>query len=513
MSQSPKALTVATMNENFRKCRYEVRGEIYLAGLKRQQEGKEVIQLNVGNPQALGQQPLTFNRQVMALLMAPFLLDDPNIARSFPADVIARAKLYLSKLKGGIGAYSDSKGNPYIRQEIADFIQRQSGTPSSPDHIFLSNGASECARMLLNALIRGPNDGIMVPIPQYPLYSASIALYGGQLVGYYLNEEKGWALDVEELRQSLRTAQSKGIVVRALVFINPGNPTGQCLTEANLQELIRFCYENRLILCADEVYQENIYQSKHPFISARRVLGRMPEPIRSGLEVASFHTVSKGAYGECGMRGGYVEMHNFLPEVLDEMYKVASINLCPNVPGQVALGLMVNPPKPGDPSYVLYMQEKNALIDSLRRRAKLITDAFNALEGVTCQETEGTSEVCYTNIFYRSGVSIGAMYSFPQITLPPRAIEAAKAAGKSPDVMYCLELLQETGLSCVPGSGFQQKPGTFHIRTTILVSPAFLFLSLHLHRLIPISPLRIYSLQRNSSKTSLIDSRLSIVIS
>merc|ERR1719231_388131 len=86
----------------------------------------------------------------------------------------------------------------------------------------------------------------------------------------------------------------------------------------------------------------------------------------------------------------------------------------------------------------------------MTRRARAITDAFNALEGVTCQETEG------------------AMYSFPQITLPPGAIAAAEAKGKAVDVMYCLELLDETGLSCVPGSGFRQKDGTFHFRTTIL---------------------------------------------
>ena len=120
------------------------------------------------------------------------------------------------------------------------------------------------------------------------------------------------------------------------------------------------------------------------------------------------------------------------------------------MPGQVALGMMVNPPRPGDPSYPLFKSEKEALIESLRRRARLITDAFNNMEGVVCQETDG------------------AMYSFPKITLPTAFIEAAKAKGKAPDVLYCLMLLEETGLSCVPGSGFQQKPGTFHLRTTIL---------------------------------------------
>jgi glutamate--glyoxylate aminotransferase len=446
----PKQLSYDTLNENMKNCKYEVRGEIYLAAVERTKVGKEVIYTNVGNPHALGQVPLTFNRQVMALLLAPFLLENPTIAATFPSDVVQRAKTYLENIKGGVGAYSDSKGNPFIRQEIADFIRRQTGCPSDPDNIFMSNGASECARMILQAMIRGPTDGIMVPIPQYPLYSASIALYGGELVPYYLDEDNGWSLDINELRKSYNEARAKGINVRALVFINPGNPTGQCLTEENLRELITFCYDNRIVLMADEVYQENIYNPSRPFISARKVLGQMQEPIRSNQELLSFHTVSKGTYGECGLRGGYMELHNFDPLVVQEIYKIASINLSPNVPGQVALGLMVNPPKPGDPSYPLYISEKNALLESLKRRARLITDAFNSLEGVVCQETEG------------------AMYSFPRITLPPKFIEAAKAKGKQPDVMYCLELLNETGISTVPGSGFRQAPGTFHIRTTIL---------------------------------------------
>lgn len=388
---NPKVLTIDTINENMKKCKYDVRGEIYLAAVKRTQEGKEVIYTNVGNPQALGQKPLTFSRQVMALLMAPFLLDNPKTKALFPSDVIDRVKLYLEKIKGGLGAYSDSRGNPHIRQEIANYIQEQSGQPVAIDNIFISNGASECARMLLFAMIRKPTDGVLVPIPQYPLYSASIALYGGQLVPYYLDEDNGWSLDIGELQRSLDVARAEGIICRALVFINPGNPTGQCLTEENLRDLIQFCYLNRLVLCADEVYQENIYNPSRPFISARKVLGQMQEPFHSNLELCSFHTVSKGAYGECGLRGGYMELHNFDPEVVDELYKIASINLSPNVPGQVALGLMVNPPKPGQPSYSQYKKEKEAVILSLKRRARLITDAFNSLEGVVCQETEGES--------------------------------------------------------------------------------------------------------------------------
>mmetsp|Transcript_12371 Transcript_12371/g.12460 ORF Transcript_12371/g.12460 Transcript_12371/m.12460 type:complete len:483 (-) Transcript_12371:148-1596(-) len=444
-----KALTYETISENVKTCRYDIRGEIYLAAVKRTQEGKEVIYTNVGNPHQLGQTPISFGRQVLSLLMAPFLLDHPLVTKMYPSDVIARARTYLANIQGGLGAYSDSRGNPYIRKEIAAYINKVSGVTPPVENIFVSNGASESVRLLLNTMIRGPGDGVLVPIPQYPLYSAAIALYGGQLVPYFLDEENVWALDIPELERALREAQSKGICVRGLVFINPGNPTGACLTEPNLQDLVRFCCDNRLVMMADEVYQENIYMDK-PFIPARKVLNEMPEPYRSNTELASVHSASKGAYGECGMRGGYVEMHNFDPRVVNEIYKIASINLAPNVVGQVAIGLMVNPPKPGDESYPQFKREKCAQIDSLKRRALMLTDAFNSMEGVECQDAEG------------------AMYAFPRITLPPAAMEAAKAANKPPDVFYCLELLNETGISCVPGSGFRQKEGTYHFRTTIL---------------------------------------------
>ena len=266
-------------------------------------------------------------------------------------------------------------------------------------------------------------------------------------------EDAGWSLDVGELQKSLDAARNKGICVRALVFINPGNPTGQCLSEQNIRELIMFCFRNTLVLLADEVYQENLYQADKPFVSARKVLhhGFMNQPdVRDGVELFSFHSVSKGAYGECGLRSGYFEAHNIDPKVVDEIYKTASINLSPNIPGQIAMGIMVNPPSTGTLSNPLYMEEIESTRRSLQRRARMMTDCFNAMEGVSCQDTEG------------------AMYSFPKITLPKRAVESARNLKKSPDVLYCLELLNATGISCVPGSGFQQRNGTYHLRTTIL---------------------------------------------
>lgn len=195
-----------------------------------------------------------------------------------------------------------------------------------------------------------------------------------------------------------------------MVFINPGNPTGQCLSLENLKELAKFAYENKIVLMADEVYQENVYQDERPFVSMKKTINDMGEPYASGQELMSFHTVSKGSPGECGLRGGYVEMANIHPGTVDELYKMVSINLSPNVVGQVALACMVTPPKPGDESYEQYMSEKQGIIQSLRRRARMMTDAFNSLEGVSCEFTEG------------------AMYSFPKVvpSPPPKKREEKK---------------------------------------------------------------------------------------
>ena len=408
----------------------------------------------MGNPHALGQKPLTFNRQVMSLVMSPGLLEHPKVGELFSADVVQRAKETLAKIPGGFGAYSDSRGSLAIRKEVAAFIKQRDGlaVEPNPDHIFLTDGASVGVRSCLNALIRDKRDGVLVPIPQYPLYSASIALYGGSLVPYSLDEKKGWQMDIGGMKGAIAKGQARGVNARALVFINPGNPTGQCLPEANLRELVKFAYHNKIVLMADEVYQENIYQDVTPFVSARKVMKDLGEPYASGVELISFHTVSKGTLGECGMRGGYFEMFNIAQGTVDEIYKVASINLSPNVVGQAMMSLMVNPPAMGTPARAGLEAEKAAILASLRKRAHMMTDGFNSLEGVTCNFTEG------------------AMYSFPQLHLPAKAIAAAKAAGKAPDVFYCLRLVEATGISTVPGSGFGQEEGTFHMRTTILPS-------------------------------------------
>lgn len=399
-----------------------------------------------GNPQQLGQAPLSYVRQTLALLEAPELMDQGV----FPPDIVARSRRLLISIDGGsTGAYTQSKGLPVVREEVARFIARRDGVSSSgyadPESIFLSDGASPAVQATLRMLIRGSQDGILIPIPQYPLYSATIPLLGGTPVPYYLDEARGWALDATELQRAVTEARGKGLSVRGLVVINPGNPTGSVLPRQNMVEIVSFCEKEGIVLMADEVYQENVYGTR-PWASFKKVA----HDLGSSVELMSYHSVSKGIAGECGKRGGYVEMHNIAPEVRQEYLKLVSISLCPNVLGQCVLAALLNPPLPGDVSYPRYLQERTAIYDSLKRRAELIVTTLNQLPGVSCQPAEG------------------AMYAFPQITLPEKAQAAARALGRAPDAHYCFELLEATGLCVVPGSGFGQRPGTWHFRTTFL---------------------------------------------
>lgn len=260
-----------------------------------------------------------------------------------------------------------------------------------------------------------------------------MALIDAAPVPYYLKEEQDWGLSVADLKTSVEEARAKGVDVRALVIINPGNPTGQCLTEENMREVIDFCHKERLVLLADEVYQTNIYQpDQRPFHSFKKVLRSMGDKYQN-VELFSFHSTSKGMIGECGRRGGYLECVNIDEKVLEQLYKVASISLCPNVHGQVMVDLMTNPPKEGDASYESYQKEVGTIYESLRRRATKLANCFNNLENMTCNDAQG------------------AMYLFPRVRLPKKAIEAAKAANMSPDAFYALQMLEATGVCVIPG--------------------------------------------------------------
>ena len=264
-------------------------------------------------------------------------------------DAKKRCHDLIDNCKSPPGAYTgNSKGWNYVRQSVVDFIHRRDGTSDSGvDKIFLTNGASEAVRLSFTSLVRNSNDGILVPIPQYPLYSAQLTLDGGELLPYYLNEEQGWALEADNVEAMIKRSINDGIVPRAIVIINPGNPTGQILSRENIEDIIRLCHKYSILIVADEVYQQNVYKEGKEFHSVRKVLHQMGDPYAHDVEVISMHSVSKGLLGECGLRGGYMEAHNLSNRGEQILYKLKSIELCANTPGQLAVNLMVDPPHVG----------------------------------------------------------------------------------------------------------------------------------------------------------------------
>ena len=149
--------------------------------------------------------------------------------------------------------------------------ETEGGIETNPDDVYLTDGASPGIKLFINVLISHHLHGIMIPIPQYCIYSAAISKFGGTQINYYLNEEDNWAIDMDSVEKSYKGAVDKGIIVKAFVVINPGNPIGQVMILANMQKIIEFCYKHNLVLLADEVYQENIY-GEVPFTPFRKAL-------------------------------------------------------------------------------------------------------------------------------------------------------------------------------------------------------------------------------------------------
>ncbi|KAK3673994.1 alanine transaminase [Recurvomyces mirabilis] len=461
-----RSLNINNINPHVKTAKYAVRGELAIKSEQYKSQiasGKggdlpfdSVIAANIGNPQQLDQKPLTFFRQVTSLLENPALLECQEVLEKeagYQSDVFDRARTLLKDVKS-VGAYSQSQGAPGIRQSVADFIQRRDGYPADKESIYLCAGASSGVNALMNVICASPNTGVLVPIPQYPLYTATLALLNAKCVPYYLNEENNWGTDLGGIRSALKKAQGEGIDVRAVVVINPGNPTGGSLPEQDINGILQMAAEEKLVVLADEVYQTNVFEGKfHSFKKGLRDLQKSAEN-KDGkfddLELASLHSISKGMVGECGHRGGYYEMVGFDPEVVAQIYKFVSIMLCPPVIGQCLVETMVNPPREGSPSYPLYRQEYDGIFSSLRSRAQALYTAFQSMEGVSCQSPAGS------------------MYLFPTIRLPAKAVAKAKEMGKGGDEYYCLRLLDRTGICIVPGSGFGQREGTLHFRTTFL---------------------------------------------
>ena len=444
------------VNQNLVDMEYAVRGPIPLRAMDLQKEGRTIYACNIGNPQALKQKPISFYRQVIALLESSNIQRERNLTKLaknnsdlfkdsgisiISKDIIDYSEEFLHNSLTGMGAYTESKGPAFIREEIAAFIDSRDKNEiaSDPDSIFLTDGASDAVRRILELLITGSNDGIMIPIPQYPLYSATIKRCGGVQVGYYPDEEKDWALTPDILEESYQKATSEGINVKSIVIINPGNPTGSILDKNSIDGIVNFVEKYDLSIIADEVYQENLYGGL--FISMSRAIGSRDIPL------FSLHSISKGFSGECGHRGGYMElrnmpiMNNSNVSLSELILKQASVSLCSNTVGQAIVYMMVKPPKMGSEAHDTYIEEKNTILSELEAKAALIKESFKQMEGMQC--------------FGRTG----AMYLFPRMNFLPNDIT---------DFDYCMRLLEETGICTVNGGGFGQKNGTNHLRIAFL---------------------------------------------
>ncbi|XP_019849331.1 PREDICTED: alanine aminotransferase 1-like [Amphimedon queenslandica] len=451
-------LTIQNLNPCIREMEYAVRGAVPLEALRIANElkqgvkypFKEVVFANIGDCQGTGQKPLTFVRQLIACTADTSLLDKGI----YPPDVCERARAILADCGGAsLGSYTDSRGITIIRKHVQEFITARDGIPANYESIFLTNGATDGIKAAIAlCLMEDKKAGVMIPIPQYPLYSAAITELNAHAINYYLDEDNDWSIRMEELERSLEESiKENKSKPKILVVINPGNPTGQCLPEDNMKEIIKFCHRNSLLLLADEVYQENVYVESRNFSSFRKVLLEMGKDYKD-FQLMSFNSTSKGFIGECGIRGGYVEMIGFPEDLLQQVYKVFSVRLCANSIGQVVVDVMVKPPQKGDPSFELFDEERQFILQSLKRKSVMVYEKFNSIPGIKCNRLQGS------------------MYAFPQIEIPEGALKDAhkEDPNMTLDTFYCLELLRQEGICFVPGTGFGQRPGTLHIRTTIL---------------------------------------------
>lgn len=331
-----------------------------------------------------------------------------------PAHMIAAVE---KAMRDGHNGYGPSPGIMPAREAVAaDFTAR--GVPMTADRVLLTAGTSEGIEIALNALAN-PGEEVMVPSPTYPLYTAVTAKIAAKTVYYRTDPNDGWMPDLDQIR-SLITPKT-----RALVVIDPNNPTGAVYPDAVRRELIALAAEHGFVLLADEVYGDLAYVG--------------PTSPMAGLDaeapVISFGSLSK-AYLAPGWRAGWMAVGTSprMADVLAAVLKLADGRLCATVPMQYAVTAALT----GDRSHQAVFRQ------ALRERADLTVTRLNAVPGMSCV------------------APAGAFYAMPKITLPP---------GRT-DEDYVLALLRATGVLCVYGSGFGARPEDGFFRVVFLASPA-----------------------------------------
>lgn len=389
MALTTSSLPVADRVNGFS---YAIRN-IVVEAKKVEAAGRKVAYLNIGDPIPFG------------FVTPPHLVE-----------AIAKA------MRDGHNGYTPSPGIAEARTAVAeDFTNR--GLPVDPDRVLLTSGTSEGIELTLTALLNA-GDEVLVPTPTYPLYTAVIAKLGAVERYYRTDPARGWLPDLEHLA-TLVTPRT-----RALVVIDPNNPTGAVYPTDVRRALVEFSERHGLLLIADEVYADLAYTGPV------EPLGLLdPE-----AAIISYSSLSK-AYLAPGWRAGWMAVGRTarLDGLLGGLRKLADGRLCSPGPMQYAVTAAMQ----GDRSF------QDALRQQLRERAEITTSRLNAIPGMTCVRPEG------------------AFYAMPQVTLPP---------GRT-DADYVLGLLRATGVLTVFGSGFGTDPAMGAFRVVFLASPE------HLHRI------------------------------
>ena len=368
---------------------YDIRGPIMDAARQMEEEGHKVIKLNIGN-------------------LAVFGFDAPE---EIQQDMIRN-------LPNSAG-YSDSKGIFAARKAVMHYTQQQGIKGVTLDDVYLGNGASELIAMATNALLN-EGDQLLLPSPDYPLWTASAALSGGTPVHYMCDESNGWMPDLDDIRRKI-TPATKGIVV-----INPNNPTGALYSDELLKAIVALAREHGLVILADEVYDKVLYDGvKHTAIAS----------LSEDVLTLTFNSLSK-SYRSCGYRAGWVAVSGdkkAASDYIEGLTMLSNMRLCANVPGQWAIQTALG-------GY----QSINELIQPggrLRRQRDLAYELITAIPGVTCVKPQA------------------ALYMFPR--LDPKLYPIQD------DRQFFLELLQETRVMLVQGTGFNW-PQPDHFRIVFL---------------------------------------------
>jgi alanine-synthesizing transaminase len=371
-----------TPADRTKEIRYAIR-DIVVRAKAIEATGKEMLYLNIGDPNKYGFAP--------------------------PKEMVENV---YSAMKDNKNGYAPSSGTPDAVEAIAREAKRK-GIENVQD-IFVTTGASEGIEICLSALVN-EGDNFLTPNPGYPLYTALAAKIGAEMNPYYLDEENGWQPDVADIEKRINDK------TRAIVLINPNNPTGSNCNRETLEAIMKVAKKHNIVVFADEIYDKLLYdEEKHVSIAS----------IDSEVPVITFGGLSKN-YLAPGWRIGWGILSGdatVLADYKEAINKLLRARLSANHPEQYAIAPILD----GDHAHI-----DEAMV-RLKAQRDITFEMLNAIDGISC--------VCPK----------GAFYAFPKIDT------------NKVDMDFVKGLLEETGVVVVPGSGFGQKPGTQHFRVVFL---------------------------------------------